>query len=147
MSLLWVTDLRKFHDAHSEIDCFEMCTVRNNQTVISLFQLPWAIVHWLIQCTPECHWNTICWPGVNWDTTGWPSEYLQFTPEHPWKNVFEFPPHWNATGKTLTIPSYTRTLHTHANVIKVVPMPVLKWQDGGTPSIKYICLCKFSLYS
>ena len=39
--------------------------------------LPWASVHWLVQCILECHWNTTSWPSVHWDTTGRPSEYLQ----------------------------------------------------------------------
>ena len=62
--------------------------------------LPWANVHWLVQCTLECHWNATGWPSVHWDTTGWPSEYLQGTLEHHWKNLVETAPHWNATGET-----------------------------------------------
>ena len=62
--------------------------------------LPWASVHWLVQCTLECHWNATGWPSVHWDTTGPPSEYLQGTPEHHWKNLVETAPHWNTTGET-----------------------------------------------
>ena len=61
--------------------------------------LPWASVHWLVQCTLECHWNVTGWPSVHWNTTGWPSEYLQGTLEHHWKNLVETAPHWNATGE------------------------------------------------
>ena len=32
--------------------------------------LPWASVHWLVQCTLECHWNATGWPSVHWDTNG-----------------------------------------------------------------------------
>ena len=34
--------------------------------------LPWASVHWLVQCTLECHWNATGWPSVHWDPTGTP---------------------------------------------------------------------------
>ena len=51
--------------------------------------IPWASVHWLVQCTLECHWNATGWPSVHWDTTGPPSEYLQGTLEHHWKNLVE----------------------------------------------------------
>ena len=61
------------------------------------YPLPWAIVHWLVQCTPECHWNATGWPSVYWDTTGRPNEYLHGTLEHHWKNLVEKAPHWNAT--------------------------------------------------
>ena len=49
------------------------------------YPLPWASVHWLVQCTLECHWNATGWPIVHWNTTGRPSEYLQGTLEHHWK--------------------------------------------------------------
>ena len=71
--------------------------------------LPWASVHWLVQCTLECHWNAIGWPSVHWDTTGPTSEYLQGILEHHWKNLVEFAPHWDATGETLTFAAYTGT--------------------------------------
>ena len=54
-----------------------------------IYPLPWASVHWLVQCTLECHWNTTVWPSVHWDTTGRPNEYLQGTLEHHWKNLVE----------------------------------------------------------
>ena len=66
----------------------------------------------LRQCTPEaveCHWNPTGWPSVHWDTTRWPSKYLQGTLEHHWKNLIEIAPHWNTTGETLTIATYTGT--------------------------------------
>ena len=53
--------------------------------------LPWASVHWLVQCTLECHWLTQC------------------TLEYHWKNLVESAPHWDATGETLTFPAYTGT--------------------------------------
>ena len=62
--------------------------------------LPWASVHWLVQCTLEYHLNATDWPSVHSDTTGRPSEYLQGTLEHDLKNLVETAPHWNATGET-----------------------------------------------
>ena len=67
--------------------------------ISTTYPLPWASVHWLVQCTLECHWNATGWPSVHWDTTGPPSEYLQGTLEHHWKNLVETAPHWNATGE------------------------------------------------
>ena len=57
--------------------------------------LPWASVHWLLQCTLEWHWDAIGWSSVHWNTTGRPSEYLQGTLEHHWKNLVETAPHGN----------------------------------------------------
>ena len=71
--------------------------------------LPWASVHWLLQCTLECHCNAIGWLSVHWDTNGRPSKYLLGTLEHYWKNLFESGWHWDATGETLTIEAYTGT--------------------------------------
>ena len=82
--------------------------------------LPWASVHWPVQCTLECHWNATGWPSVHWDTTGRPSEYLQGTLEHHGKKLSWILPtlechrrnsnfcslHWNTTGGTVT--AYTR---------------------------------------
>ena len=51
--------------------------------------LPWASVHWLVQCTLECHCNATGWSIVHWNTTGRPSEYLQGTLDHHWKNLVE----------------------------------------------------------
>ena len=62
--------------------------------------LPWASVHWLVQCTLECQRNATGWPIVHWDTTRPPSEYFQGALEHHWKNLVETAPHWNATGET-----------------------------------------------
>ena len=69
--------------------------------------LPWASLHWLIQCTLECHWNATGWPSVHWNITGRPSEYLQGTLEHHWKNLVEAAPHWNATRETKLNPPHT----------------------------------------
>ena len=85
--------------------------------------LPWASVHWLVQCTLECHWNATGWPSVHWDTTGPSSEYLQGTLEHHrkknnwnsptlechWRNLVESGTHMDATGETLTFAAYTGT--------------------------------------
>ena len=63
---------------------------------ILTFPLPWASVHWLVQCTLQCHWLTQCTLGYHWATqriragyTGTPLEKLR------WNS-----PHWNATGET-----------------------------------------------
>ena len=71
--------------------------------------LPWASVHWLVQCTLECHWNATGWSSVHWDTTRRPTNYLQGTLERHWKKIVETAPHWNATGDTLLIFAYTGT--------------------------------------
>ena len=80
--------------------------------------LPWASVHWLVQCTLGCHWNATGWPSVyQWDNTGRPREYLQGTLEHHWKknswnsptlechwrNLVKTTQYWDATGETLTL--------------------------------------------
>ena len=48
------------------------------------YPLPWASVHWLVQCTLECHWLTQCTLGYHWATqqilagyTGTPLEKLE----------------------------------------------------------------------
>ena len=76
------------------------------------------------------------------------------TLEHHWKNLVQTAPHWNATGETLTITTYTGTLredytspHTQAHIVKQSSIhDTLKWQDDGTPSSKWTGLCKFSFY-
>ena len=78
--------------------------------------LPWASVHWLVQCTLECQWDATGWPSVHWDTTGPPSEYLQATLEHYWKNLVESAPHWDATGKTLNFEAYCDSPHTPGHI-------------------------------
>ena len=81
--------------------------------------LPWASVHWLVQCTLECHWLTQCTLGYHWATqrilagcTGTPLEKLIWnspTLECHWRNLVESGPHWDATGETLTFAGYTGT--------------------------------------
>ena len=102
----------------------------------SSLPLPWASVHWLVQCTMECHWLTQCTMGYHWATqrilagcTGTPLEKLSWnspTLECHWRNLAESAPHWNATGKTLTFAAYTGTLleglwqptHTPTHLVK-----------------------------
>ena len=70
--------------------------------------LPWASVHWLVQCTLECHWNATGDPVY----TGTPLEKLSWnspTLECHWRNLVESAPHWDATGETLTFAAYTGT--------------------------------------
>ena len=57
--------------------------------------LPWASVHWLVQCTLGYHWAT---QRIFAGYTGTPLEKLS------WNS-----PHWNATGETLTFAAYTGT--------------------------------------
>ena len=81
--------------------------------------LPWASVHWLVQCKLECHWKTQCTLGYHWATkrilagyTGTPLEKLSWnspTLECHWRNLVESGPHWDATGETLTFAAYTGT--------------------------------------
>ena len=66
-----------------EVSSFNSCAARFHEIWLTL-PLPWANIHWLVQCTLECHWNATGWPSVHWHTTVRPSEYV----------------HWNATGKT-----------------------------------------------
>ena len=109
--------------------------------------LPWASVHWLVQCTLECHWNATGWLTVHCDTTGRPNEYLQHTPleklrwnlptlEYHWRNSDFCSLHWNITGGNTQVHIVLQS-SIHAS---------LKLQDGGTPSSKWIGLCKFSFY-
>ena len=51
--------------------------------------LPWASVHWLVQCTLEYHWLTQCTLGYHWATqrilagyTGTPLEKLRLKQPH-----------------------------------------------------------------
>ena len=79
--------------------------------------LPWASVHWLVQCTLECHWLTQCTMGYHWACqrilagyTGTPLERLSWnspTLECHWRNLVESAPHWDATGETQTFAAYT----------------------------------------
>ena len=81
--------------------------------------LPWASVHWLVQCTLECHWLTQCTLGYHWATqrilagyTWTPLENFSWnspTLECHWRNLVEYAPHWDATGETLTFAAYTGT--------------------------------------
>ena len=101
------------------------------------------------------YWKATGWASVHWDATVRPSEYLQGTLEHHWKNLVETAPHCNATEETLTFAAYTGTpleglyqpTHTQAHIVKQSSSHAsLKWQDGGTTSSKWACLCKCSLY-
>ena len=92
--------------------------------------LPWASVHWMVQCTLECHWLTKCTLGHHWATqrilagyTGTPLENLSWnrpTLECHWRNSNFCSLHWNITGETVAA-------HTHT---------ISKWTG----------LCKFSSY-
>ena len=126
-----------------------------NLTRVLKLPLPWASVHWLVQCTLECHWNATGWPSVHGDTTWRPSDYLQATLEHHWKNLLETAPHWNATGETLTFAAYTgtpleglwQTTHALSHIVKQSSMHAsLKCHVGGTPVSKWTGFCKFRLY-
>ena len=55
--------------------------------------LPWASVHWLVQCTLECLWLTQCTLGYHWATqrilvryTGLPLEKLSWKLGCHWRN-------------------------------------------------------------
>ena len=95
-------------DIWDALDMGLVCLARKIYVDLTV-PLPWASVHWLVQCTLECHWNATGWPSVHWDTTGPPSEYLQGTLQHHWKKLSWNSPHWNATGETLTFAAYTGT--------------------------------------
>ena len=80
--------------------------------------IPWASVHWLVQCTLECHWLTQCTLEYHWATqrilagyTGTPLEKLSWNSpklECHWRNSVESAPHWEATGET-NFAAYTGT--------------------------------------
>ena len=111
--------------AMKEINHIKALCYRNSQNYISHLlrgvcqPLPWASVHWLVQCTLECHWMTQCTLGYHWATqrilagyTGTPLEKLSWnspTLECHWRNLVESDPHWDATGETLTFAAYTGT--------------------------------------
>ena len=88
-------------------------------TVLANIPLPWASVHWLVQCTLECHWLTQCTLRYHWATqrilagyTGTQLEKLSWnssTLECHWRNLVETAPHWDATGETLTFAAYIGT--------------------------------------
>ena len=100
------------------------CNVYHHITTLLLIRgccrpLPWASVHWLVQCTLECHWLTQCTLGYHWATqrilaryTGTQLEKLSWnspTLEYHWRNLVESAPHWDATGQTLNFAAYTGT--------------------------------------
>ena len=111
--------------------------------------------HWLTQCTLEYHWATqrklARYTGTPLEKLSWNSPTL----ECHWRISVESAPHWDATGESLTFASYAGTpldklqqpTHTPAHIVKQSCIHAsLKWQDGGTPTSKWIGLCKFSLY-
>ena len=128
--------------------------------------LPWASVHWLVQCTLECHRLTQCILEYHWATqrilagyTGTPLEKPSWnspTMECHWRNLVESAPHWEATGETLTFAAYTGTplegqwqpTHAPTYIVKHAEWHrcQFEWQDGGTPVSKWTGLCIFSLY-
>ena len=82
--------------------------------------LPWATVHWLVQCTLESHWNATGWPSVLWDTIGQPIEYFKAhwnttwnysTLESHWRNSDYCSLHWDTTGGTIIA-------HTQTHIVK-----------------------------
>ena len=99
-----------------------------------IIPLPWASVHWLVQCTLECHWLTQCTLAYDWATqrilavyTGTALEKLcwnSLTLECHWRNLVDNAPlechwrnfcslHWNTTGGTVT--AHTRPgTYTHS---------------------------------
>ena len=113
--------------------------------------LPWASVHWLVQCRLECHWLTQCTLGYHWATqrilagcTGTALEKLSWnspTLECHWRNLVESTPHWDATGETLTFAAYTGTpleglwqpthARTHSEACRVASMPVWNYKMAG----------------
>ena len=95
----------------SHFRCWTLIDVSNSQW----YPLPWASVHWLVQCTLECHWNATGWPSVHWNTTGktslkqpytgMPLEKLSWirpTLGSHWRNFNFCSLHWNTTGGTVT---------------------------------------------
>ena len=130
--------------------------------------LPWASVHWLVQCTLECHWNATVDPvytgiplgdpvntcSVRWNITGktylkqphigMPLENLSWkcpTLGCHWRNSNFCSLHSNTNGGT--VPAHTRPAH----IVKQSSIHVsLKWQDGGTPTSNWTGICKISLY-
>ena len=109
---------------------------------------------------PECHWLTHCTLGYHW-ATQWIFEGYTGT---PLENLFGTAQHWIATGETLTVFVCTGTpleklswncptlgchwrnsnFFSHHWMDCNTPPPPFKWQDGGTPTSKWTCFCKFS---
>ena len=109
--------------------------------------------HWLTQCILEYHWAT---QRILARYTGTPLEKLSWnspTLECHRRNLVETTPHWDATGETLTFAAHTGTplegqptrAQTHIDKQSSIHAS-LKWQDCGTPTSKWLGLCKFSLY-
>ena len=114
--------------------------------------LPWASVHWQVECTLECHWLTQCTLGYHWATQRIPAGYTGT----PLEKLSWDSPHWNATGETLTFAAYTGTPleglwqptqpgHIWLSMRSRIHAS-LKWQNGGTPVSKWSGLFIFSLY-
>ena len=58
-------------EAENMFEFFVSSQNLDNANIWNITQpLPWASVHWLVQCTLECHWNATGWRSVIWDTTG-----------------------------------------------------------------------------
>ena len=62
--------------------CSLLCFIPNDRLACAgiSYPLPWASVHWLVQCTLECHWLTQCTLAYHWATqrilagyTGYPA--------------------------------------------------------------------------
>ena len=90
------------------IQVFEIIALYCTRTSLPL---PWASVHWLVQCTLRCHWNATVWPSEHWVTkqilagyTGTPLEKLSWSC-----------PHCNTTGKTLLQPMGYNSPHTYTH--------------------------------
>ena len=118
----WTQECTHFLQHNSTLDLqlhmISWCCMWLNFLIhISKHPLPWASVHWLVQCTLECHWLTQCTLGYHWATqrilagcTGTPLEKLSWnspTLECHWRNLVETAPHWDATGQTFA--AYTGT--------------------------------------
>ena len=62
--------------------------------------LPWASVHWLLQCTLECHWNATGWPSVQWRLKSPASRvFTQSFIQAQIKENIKAPRHWPLSGK------------------------------------------------
>ena len=107
------------------------------ETPETIHPLPWASVHWLVQCTLECHWKATGWPSVHWDTTGktelkqphtgMPLDKLSWirpTLGCHWRNSNFWSLHWNTTGGSVT--AHTRP-DTYSQACRVASTPV--WND------------------
>ena len=90
--------------------------------------LPWASLHWRVQCTLECHWVTHCILTYHWVTP-------QVLEQH-WKNLVETAPHYNTTRETDYCSLHWNTIrdsnspHTHPgkyNLAELASMP--GWTD------------------